>query len=82
MLFFEVIKSIFRFTPNNQNELTKTTLDAEKKPSSGEVAIVKSRVSVLERPVSGPRSQEAITECNGLESFTAHEKFTGCLDEW
>ena len=85
MLFFEVIKNIFRFTPDHQNELTRTvaTLEAEKKSSFKEVAILKSRVSVLERQNSSLWTQvtekekrlgEANTEIALMKQQQSQEK--------
>jgi len=85
MLFFEVIKNIFRFTPDHQNELTTAvaTLEAEKKSSSKEVEILKSRVSVLERQNSSLWTQvtekekrlgEANTEIALMKQQQSQEK--------
>ena len=55
MLFFEVLKNIFRFTPEHQDELTKslTSLEASRK----ELEALRSRVSLLERQNSSLWSQ-------------------------
>ena len=62
MLFFEVIKNIFRFTPepdNDKSDLSKTvaTLEAEKSSASRELEVLRSRVSTLERYNSSLWSQ-------------------------